>query len=89
MLQMSIGSGHSINMDGLEKILNNGIFTEWENNNSGETLRLIFIVDASADLEFIKSQTFRYTESNNKCDKGRSKEKRRDAAASIKLILRS
>ena len=78
MLQMTIGSGHSINMDGLEKILNSGIFTEWENNHPDETLRLIFVVDVSADLEFIKEQTFRYTESINKADRGRSKEKRRE-----------
>ena len=78
MLQMTVGSGHSINMDGLEKILNSGVFTEWENNHPEEPLRLIFVVDSSADSEFIKEQTFRYTQSTNKADRGRSKEKRRE-----------
>jgi len=75
MLQMTVGSGHSINMDGLEKILNSGVFTECENNHLEEILRFIFVVDASADSGFI---TFRYTQSMNKADRGRSKEERRE-----------
>jgi len=75
---MTVGSGHSINMNGLEKILNSGVFTEWENDHPEELLRLIFVVDSSADPEFIKEQTFRYTQSTNKADRGRNKEKRRE-----------
>ena len=82
MLQMTVGLGHSINIDGLEKFLNTGVFAEWENNHPEETLRLIFVVDASAESEFIKEQTFRYTQSLNKAGRGRSKEGRREFVSS-------
>lgn len=45
MLQMTIGQRGTINKDGLEKILNSGIFTKWENEqHPDELIELIFVV---------------------------------------------
>jgi hypothetical protein len=60
MLQMTIGQKHTVNRDGLEKILNSGIFTKWENDHPEELIKLIFVVDLSADTQLLKEQAYRY-----------------------------
>ena len=46
MLQMTVGEEHTVNMEGLEKVMNSGIFREWENEHPAEKLKLIFVVDS-------------------------------------------
>ena len=70
MLQMTVGEEHTVNMEGLEKVMNSGIFREWENEHPAEKLKLIFVVDSAVYSEYERKQTFRYPRSeknaNNK-----------------------
>ena len=79
MLQMTIGEKHTINMEGLEKAVNSGIFQQWKDEHPKEKLKLIFVVDSIAYSEYKRKQTFRYSRSeknaNNKRKNARKKEK--------------
>jgi hypothetical protein len=76
MLQMTVGQQHTINMNGLEAALKSSIFTQWENDNPEKPLKFIFIVDTAAYEEYLRDQSFKYT---NKSNCGRTNEARRES----------
>ena len=78
MLQITVGKEHSINMEGLEKAMNSGIFREWEDKHPKEKLKLIFVVDSAVYSEYERKQTFRYSRSEkNANNKRKMKRKKR------------
>ena len=44
MLQITIGQEHTINMDGLEQIIDSGIFRKWKTNIQGSHLNLCLLL---------------------------------------------
>lgn len=53
-------------------------------------MRLVFIVDSSADTQFIKEQTFKYNYSARKAECGRINEQKREFVESrvVQYVLR-
>ena len=78
MLQMTVGEEHTINMEGLKKAMDGGIFREWEERHPTERLKQIFVVDSAVYSEYERKQTFMYPRSEknaNKRKNEREKEK--------------
>lgn len=79
MLQMTVGEQHTINMNGLEASLKSSIFKQWENDHPDKLLKFIFIVDTAFYEEYLRDQSFKYTEVSNKADSDWKKEARRES----------
>ena len=82
MLQITVGDEHSINMEGLEKAKNSGIFREWEDEHPEEQLKLILVVDLAAYSECERKHTFRYPRSEKSANSERKNEKRKEKVES-------
>ena len=78
MLQMTIGEEHNINIEGLERAMNSGIFQEWEDEHPEEKLKLIFVVDSAVYSEYQRKQTFRYSRSEKNANNKRKNETKKE-----------
>ena len=78
MLQMTVGKEHIINIEGLEKAMNSGIFREWKDKHPKKKLKFIFVVDSAVYSEYERKQTFRYSRSEKNANNKRKNEKKKE-----------